>query len=94
MLYVAACNTYFLFKKYVTKDSDKKYAYVDYRDKLIRSFTKLGDNVVGKDFVSVDEWKRYPPKAPEPSTSAPGIGVGHCPIRVADGENSKKKNLF
>ncbi|CAG4957275.1 unnamed protein product [Parnassius apollo] len=63
------------------------------RDKLIRSFTKLGD-VVGKDLVSVDAWKRYPPKAPEPRTSTPGIGVGHWPIRIAANENSKKKYCF
>ncbi|CAG4933722.1 unnamed protein product [Parnassius apollo] len=93
MLDVAAWNAFFLFKKYVIKKNVKKYGYVEYRDKLIRSFTKLGD-VVGKDLVSVDAWKRYPPKTPDPSTSTPGTGVGYWPIRIAAHENSKKKYSF
>ncbi|KAH9642821.1 hypothetical protein HF086_012315 [Spodoptera exigua] len=71
MLDVATWNAFFLFKRYVIKNNVKKYGYVEYRDKLIKCLTKIGDDVVGKDLVSVDAWKRYPPKAPEPSISVP-----------------------
>lgn len=94
MLDVATWNAFFLFKKYIIKDKDKKYGYIEYREKLIRSLTKIGDDVVGKDLASVDAWKRYPLKAPEPSDPVPQVNIGHWPIRIAARENSKKKYSF
>lgn len=94
MLDVADWNAFFLFKKYFIKNNVKKYGYVEYRDKIIKCLTKIGDDVVGKDLVSVDAWKRYPPKAPEPSISVPQVSVGHWPIRIASHENSIKKYSY
>lgn len=78
--------------KYIIKYKDKKYEYVDYREKLIRSVTKIGDDVVGKDLASVDAWKRYPLKAPEPSISVPQ--VGHWLIRIDFVRENSKKYSF